>query len=466
MLHLSLGSLASKIRAKQISPVEVMQRLLERIDSLNDDLNAYITVLHEEALAAASRAEKEIMAGNVRGPLHGVPMGLKDIIYTKGIRTTMGYQLFQNYVPDHDATVVEKLKQAGAVIVGKLNTHQLAYGPTGDRSYFGPVRNPCDETKISGGSSSGSGAAVASSLCYAALGTDTGGSIRIPASCCGVVGMKPTFGRISKYGIFPVSWTLDHVGPMTRTVEDNAIVLGALSGHDARDPYSISKETENFTRYLNQEVEGSVVGVPSSFYFENVEEEVKAMVEKAIGVFHDLGAEIRAVEMSHSEEILAAQRVVLASEAFTVHKERLHNHPEQFEEEVRNRLLTGEATRAYEYIQAQQVQPLAVQEYSQALNETDILVSPTIPVLPTDIGQREVNINGYGEDVRSALTRLTGPTDLNGFPALSIRCGFSASGLPVGLQLIGRPFEEANLYGFGHAFEQATSGSVPELGAG
>ncbi len=454
VLHLSLGSLANKMRAKQISPVEVTRQLLERIDSVNAESNAYISVLHEEASAAASRAEKEIAAGNVRGPLHGVPVGLKDIIYTNGVRTTMGSQIFRNYVADHDATVVEKLKEAGAVVVGKLNTHQFAYGPTGDRSYFGPVKNPYDGTKISGGSSSGSGAAVAASLCYAALGTDTGGSVRIPASCCGVVGMKPTFGRVSKYGIFPLSWTLDHVGPMTRTVEDNAIVLGVLSGHDARDPYSVRKETEDFTRYLDREMQGSVVGVPSSFYFENVEEEVQAIVNKAIEVFRNLGAEIREVEIPDSEQILAAQRVVLVSEAFAVHEKRLRDQPEHFEEEVRDRLLTGEATRAYEYIQAQQVKRVAVQEYSQALEEADVLVSPTIPVLPTDIGQREVNIRGYKEHVRSALTRLTGPTDLNGFPALSIRCGYSASGLPVGLQLVGRPFDEANLYRFGHAFEQ------------
>lgn len=350
VLHLSLESLARKIRAKQISPVEVTRQLLERIDSVDDDLNSYITVLYDEALAAASRAEREIVAGNVRGWLHGVPVGLKDIIYTDGVRTTMGSQIFRNYVPDHDATVVEKLREAGAVVVGKLNTHQFAYGPTGDRSYFGPVRNPYDSTKISGGSSSGSAAAVASSLCYAALGTDTGGSVRIPASCCGVVGMKPTFGRISKYGIFPLSWSLDHVGPMTRTVEDNAIVLGALSGHDARDPYSVRRETEDFTRHLNQGIKGSVVGVPSSFYFENVEEEVRAMVNRAIEVFRDLGARIHEVEMPHSEEILAAQRVVLASEAFTVHEERLRGQPEQFEGEVRARLLIGEAIRAYEYI--------------------------------------------------------------------------------------------------------------------
>lgn len=429
---------------------------MERIDSVDDDLNSYITVLYDEALTAASRAEREIVAGNVRGWLHGVPVSLKDIIYTDGVRTTMGSQVFRNHVPDHDATVVEKLKEAGAVVVGKLNTHQFAYGPTGDRSYFGPVRNPYDATKISGGSSSGSGAAVASSLCYAALGTDTGGSIRIPASCCGVVGMKPTFGRISKYGIFPLSWSLDHVGPMTRTVEDNAIVLGVLAGHDARDPYSARRETEDFTRFLDQGIKGSVVGVPSSFYFENVEEEVRATVNKAIEIFHGLGAEIREVEMPHSEEILAAQRVVLASEAFSIHEERLRDQPTQFEEEVRDRLLTGEAIRAYEYIQAQQVKRLAVQEYSQALEEADVLVSPTTSVLPTDIGQREVNIGGYKEHVRSALTRLTGATDLNGFPALSIRCGFSVSGLPIGLQLVGRSFDEANLYRFAHTFELAT----------
>lgn len=455
MLHLSLGSLANRIRAKQISPVEVTRQILQRIDSVNDQLNAYITVVHEEALSEASRAEKEIIAGNLKGPLHGVPVGLKDIIYTDGVRTTMGSQIFQNYVPDHDATVVEKLREAGAVVVGKLNTHQFAYGPTGDRSYFGPVRNPYDTTKVSGGSSSGSGAAVASSLCYAALGTDTGGSVRIPASCCGVVGMKPTFGRISKYGIFPLSWTLDHVGPMTRTVEDNAIVLGALAGHDTRDPCSVRKETEDFTRYLDQGIRGSVVGVPSSFYFENVEEEVQTIVNEAIEVLHELGAEMREVDIPHGEKILAAQRVVLASEAFAVHEQRLRDQPEQFEEEVKDRLLTGKATSAYEYIQARQVKQLAVQAYGQALEEADILVSPTIRVLPTDIDQREVDVRGNKEHVRSALTRLTGPTNLNGFPALSIRCGFSASGLPVGLQMMGRPFDEANLYRFGHAFERA-----------
>jgi aspartyl-tRNA(Asn)/glutamyl-tRNA(Gln) amidotransferase subunit A len=457
VLQWSLIKLARTIREKEVSPVEVMRQLLERIDSVDGKLNAFITVLSEESLAAAARAEKDILTNKPRGPLHGVPVGLKDIIYTRDIRTTMGSEIFKDYVPDYDATVVEKLKGAGAIIVGKLNTHQFAYGPTGDRSYFGSARNPYDNTKITGGSSAGSGAAVAAALCYAALGTDTGGSIRIPASCCGIVGMKPTFGRVSKYGVFPLSWTLDHVGPMTRTVEDNAFLLSILAGYDTKDPYSTREDTEDFTRKLGQEIEGGIVGVPSSFYFENVEQEVEAKVRHAIETLRGLGAKIREVQIPHVREIVSAQRLTLASEALTVHRERLRTQPERFEAEVRERLLANETTKAYEYVEAQQVKHLAVWEFNRALEEVDILVSPTIPHLPTDIDQREVDFDGHKEHVRSAITRLAVPTNLNGFPALSISCGFSSSGLPIGLQLMGKPFDEANLYRFGHAFERALS---------
>jgi aspartyl-tRNA(Asn)/glutamyl-tRNA(Gln) amidotransferase subunit A len=327
VLYWSLTTLAGAIREKQVSPVEVTRQLLERIDEVDKKLNAYITVLSEEALAAASQAERAIMEGNIKGPLHGIPVGLKDLIYTKGIKTTMGSEIYRDYVPDYDAAVVEKLNEAGAILIGKLITHQFAYGTTGDRSYYGPARNPYDTSRITGGSSSGSGAAVSSSLCYAALGTDTGGSVRIPSSCCGIVGMKPSFGRVSKYGVFPLSWTLDHVGPMTRTVEDNAVLLGVLAGYDKRDPYSVQRVTEDFTRYLRQGIKGCTVGVPSSFYFEIMEEEVKAKVLQAIDVFGDMGAEIREIELPHIQEISLAFQTTLKSEAYAIHEKRLRAQP-------------------------------------------------------------------------------------------------------------------------------------------
>jgi aspartyl-tRNA(Asn)/glutamyl-tRNA(Gln) amidotransferase subunit A len=457
----NLAALSNAIGEKQVSPVEVTRQLLERIQQVDKKLNAFITVLSEEALAAASQAEKEIMSGNIKGPLHGIPVGLKDLIYTKGVKTTMGSEIYQDYVPDYDAAVVEKLKEAGAIIIGKLNTHQFAYGTTGDRSYYGPARNPYDTSRITGGSSSGSGAAVASGLCYAALGTDTGGSVRIPSSCCGIVGMKPTFGRVSKYGVFPLSWTLDHVGPMTRTVEDNAILLSVLSGYDERDPYSAQKDTEDFTRYLRQGIKGSVVGVPSSFYFEKVEAEVNAKVQQAIEMLRDLGAEIRVIEIPDIEEISLAFQTTLRSEAYAVHEERLRNQPDKWDEEVKTRLLTGMEPMAYEYVQSQQIKYLAIEQFNQILKEVDVIVAPTIPILPTEINQREIDLNGSKEYVRGLLNRITGPTNLTGSPSLSIPCGLSDSGLPVGLQLIGRRFDEANLYRFGCAFEQGSS--VPAL---
>jgi aspartyl-tRNA(Asn)/glutamyl-tRNA(Gln) amidotransferase subunit A len=454
VLQSSLLKLSGLIKKRQISPMEVTRKLLERIEALNPKLNAYITVVHEKAMESALQAEKEIAAGNWKGPLHGIPIGLKDLIYTKEIKTTMGSAIYKDHIPGYDAAVVEKLKQAGAIIIGKLNTHQFAYGPTGDRSFFGAVKNPYNLSKIPGGSSSGSGASVAASMCFAALGTDTGGSIRIPSACCGIVGMKPTFGRVSKYGVFPLSWTLDHVGAMTKTVQDNAILLNVLSGYDERDPYSVKVKDEDFTRLLHQGVIGSIIGIPSTFYFENVDSEVEKQVRQAVEVFRSLGAEIRIIEIPHLKQISLAQQITIESEAYAVHEEILRNHSKQYDEEVKTRLLKGLSTKAYEYVQAQQVKQLAITEFNHALKEVEMILTPTLPILPTDIGQREINIHGYQEQVRTALMRFTKPTNLNGFPSLSIPCGFSNSGLPIGLQLIGRPYDEANLYRFAYAFEQ------------
>ena len=453
----SLTDLARAFRERHLSPVEAVRVLLGRIEAADGELNAFITVVPERALQEATRAEREILGGHHRGPLHGVPVGLKDLIYTEGVRTTMGSAFFKDYVPDYSATVVLRLEEAGAVMVGKTNTHEFAYGPTGDRSYFGPTRNPHDPARIPGGSSAGSGAAVAADLLYGSLGSDTGGSIRIPAALCGVVGMKPTFGRVSKHGVFPLSWTLDHVGPLTRTVEDNALLLNALAGYDPKDPYSANREPEDFARDLGRGVRGAVIGVPSDFYFEHVEDEVEKRVREAIEVFGSLGAEVRKVGIPHLWETLKAQRLTLAADAYAIHEERLKTDPEKFDEEVRERLLDGERLKAHRYASAQHRKLLAKDEFSRALGEADVLLSPTLPIVATLIDQRDVDIGGYEEPVRSAVTRLTGPTNHNGFPSLSVPCGVTASGLPVGMQLIGRPFDEAALYRFGHAYEEALS---------
>src|SRR5918998_2677064 len=285
----TLAGLARDFWARRLSPVEVVKTLLERIES--DETNAFVTVTAERALERASRAEGEILAGRYKGPLHGVPVALKDIIYTRGVRTTMGSALYSGHVPDHSATVARKLERAGSILIGKTNTHEFAYGPTGDRSHFGATKNPHDTRRITGGSSGGSGAAVAANLCYGAPGSDTGGSIRIPAALCGTVGMKPIFGRVSKSGAFPLSWTLDHVGPITRFVEDNALMLNVLAGHDPEDLYSVDRPAADFTRDLQRGLRGASIGLPMRFYFDHADGEVKALVRQAVEVFRSLGAE-------------------------------------------------------------------------------------------------------------------------------------------------------------------------------
>jgi aspartyl-tRNA(Asn)/glutamyl-tRNA(Gln) amidotransferase subunit A len=449
----SLAGLSRELLARRLSPVEVVRALLGCIEA--DETNSFITVTVEWALKRASQAEREILAGRYRGPLHGVPVALKDIIYTRGVSTTMGSAFYSGHVPDHSATVARKLEEAGYVLIGKTNTHEFAYGPTGDRSYFGPTRNPHDTRRITGGSSGGSGAAVAANLCYGGLGSDTGGSIRIPAALCGIVGMKPTFGRVSKSGVFPLSWTLDHVGPITRTVEDNALMLNVLAGHDQEDPYSVDRPAEDFARDLRRGVKGGKICIPRGFFFDHVDEEVTARLHQAVEVFRSLGAEVREVEIPNLWDTLHAQRLILGAEAYAVHQDRLENEPDRFGDEVSERLMDGERVKAYRYANARRRGMLATDEFDRALDDVDVLLTPTLPIVATEIGQREVDIGEYKESVRSALTRFTGPTDLTGHPSLSVPCGTTASGLPVGLQLIGRRFDEATLYRFGHAYEEA-----------
>ena len=449
----SLAALSRDLGERRLSPVEVVGTLLGRIEA--DESNSFVTVTAERALEEASLAEREIVAGRQKGALHGVPIALKDLIYTSGVRTTLGSAFFSEHVPDHSATVALRLEEAGSILIGKTNTHEFAYGPTGDRSYFGPTRNPHDERRITGGSSGGSGAAVAAHLCYGALGSDTGGSIRIPSALCGTVGMKPTFGRVSKHGAFPLAWSLDHVGPITRTVEDNAMMLNALAGHDPEDPYSVDLAPEDFTRDLERGVRGATIGLPSSFYFEHADEEIEARVREAVEVFRSLGAEVREVEVPNLWETLHAQRLVLAAEAYAVHEERLKTEPERFDDHGLERLLDGERLKAFRYANAQRRKLHSRREFERVLQGVNVLLTPTVPIPATEIGQRETKIDGYDEAVYSALTRLTGPTNLNGLPSLSVPCGTTTTGLPAGLQLIGRPFYEATLYRFGYAYEGA-----------
>ncbi|MEH7122330.1 amidase [Bacillus sp. JJ1773] len=453
VLEWSIEQLSKSIKEKEISPVEVLNTSLNLISAKNKELNAFITIIEEESKKAAKRAEEEIINGNYKGPLHGIPIGLKDLICTAGVKTTFGSEVFKDYIPNFDAEVVTKLKDAGAILIGKLNMHAFAYGTTGDRSFFGPVKNPHNPQKITGGSSSGSGAAVASYLCYGSVGSDTGGSIRMPASMCGIVGMKPTFGRVSKYGSIQLCPTLDHLGPMTRTVTDNALMLNALSGFDKKDSYSAYSNIEDFTEGINIGIRGKKIGIPTSFYFDIIDTEVRRVFDLVVENCRQLGAEIVPVELSGMNELLTAQQVILAAEAYTSLEKNLINTPEQIEEEVRSRAIAGMLIQASEYIQMLQIKHKAIDMHNEVFNKVDVILTPTLPMVPTNIEQRETNSYGLQEHVR-IFARLTGPSNTTGLPAISVPGGVSECGLPIGVQFIGKAFAEAELYQFAYALEQ------------
>jgi aspartyl-tRNA(Asn)/glutamyl-tRNA(Gln) amidotransferase subunit A len=448
----SLSELSEAIANKKISPVEVTKATLEQIKKRNPELNAFITVMEEQALEKSAEAEQDIMRGNYKGELHGVPIGLKDLIYTKGVRTTIAAEKYKDFVPDYDAEIVTRLEKAGAIIIGKLNMHQFAYGTTGDRSYYGPARNPLNLSKITGGSSSGSGSSVAGKLCFGAIGSDTGGSIRIPASCCGIVGMKPTFGRVSKHGATTLSWSLDHLGPMTRTVEDNAIMLNYISGYDPKDAYSVQSQYEDFTKNIGLGVKDLRIGIPTSFYLDIIEPEVQQIFDQAVDSLRRQGAKVVPVDLPFMDELLTAQQIIISTEGYHALEEEL-KYPELIDDEVRARITSGMLTLASDYLRMLRVKHMAIDIFSKALKEVDVIITPTLCALPTDIEQREMDLNGRKEHPR-ILARLTGPTNTVGFPSISVPGGFAANGMSVGIQFIGSPFDEKTLYQVSAVLEQ------------
>lgn len=460
----SIEELSPLLRDKQISPVELTNAVLKNVENYNEKINAYIQIEREKAIRSAKVAEKEISEGKYRGRLHGIPMALKDIIYFKDEKTTVGSKIHQDFIPDFDATVVSRLKQEGVIFSGKLNLHEYAWGATTTNPHFGACHNPWDLNKIPGGSSGGSGAAVAADMTIASLGTDTGGSIRIPASCCGIIGLKPTHGRISKFGCFPLAWSLDHIGPMTKTVSDAALLLEVLSGYDPKDPTSVDVPVINYTEMLSEDISGTVIGINEDYFFNKVDNQVDVAVQKAILELEKLGAKIEIVKIPTLSLSEFGELVTITAEASAIHHDNLVKHPEKFGDDVRLLLEFGELISAVDYLKAQQVRRQLSNDFALAFKQVDVLITPTLPFLPPNIGDNTVNINGEKFNFLDEVIRFTGPGNLTGLPALSIPCGIS-EGLPIGLQIMGPAFKEENVLKVAYSIEKLNllHGQKPKL---
>ncbi len=457
---MTIREAAAGLRARRFSAVELANTALARIGRHDPGLRAFITVTGEQALEQARQADRELAMGQDRGPLHGIPVGLKDLFGTKGVRTTAGSKVYENFVPERNATVVEKLLAAGAVVMGKLNMHELAYGITSANPHFGTVRNPWNPQHSPGGSSGGSGAAVATQMVFMAMGSDTGGSIRIPASFCGTVGLKPTYGRVSRFGVLPLGFSLDHAGPLTRSVRDAALTLNAIAGHDPRDPGSSRRPVVDFVPDEDCSIRGLRIGFPESFFFEHLHEDVESAVRGALARAGSLGAMIRPVRLPDMAALNAIARIVLLSEASAALEPHMENRA-QFGPDVLALLDQGRLVPAPDYVNAQRLRRQMRREFDQVWKEVDCLIAPATPSPAPRIGDTTIRLGGRDEDVRLATTRLVRGVNALGFPALSLPCGLSESGLPVGLQIIGPAFEEAQLLRIGAALEDGGVGIPP-----
>jgi aspartyl-tRNA(Asn)/glutamyl-tRNA(Gln) amidotransferase subunit A len=445
---------AAALRARKVSSAELTEAALNRIAFLQEKLKAFITVMSDNARARARRADEELARGIDRGPLHGIPVAVKDVFCTKGVRTTCGSKIFAGFVPDRDAAVVEKLEAAGAVLVGKANMHELAYGITSSNPHFGYVRNPWDPHRIPGGSSGGSGAAVAAGMVFMAMGSDTGGSIRIPASFCGTAGLKPTSGRVSRYGVMPLDFSLDHMGPLARSVRDLAVTLQAIAGYDERDDTSSRQPAGGYMPPPEVSIREVRVGLPENFYFERIDPEVSQAVRRAAEVAGRLGARVVPVRVPDMAAVNTVGRVILLSEASALMERHLERRAD-FGADVLSLLDQGRLLAATDYVNAQRLRRRMQREFAAVWQDADCLLTPATPTPAPQIGETTVAIDGVEEDVRLASTRLVRGINVLGLPALSAPCGFSARGLPLGLQIVGRPFDEALILRVGAALEDA-----------
>ena len=449
--YLTIAEAAELIRKHQLSPVDLTRAHLERIEALDPHLHVYITVTAGRALKEARMAEGAILGGDYRGPLHGIPMAFKDLYDTKGIRTTAHSKVLWERVPDEDATVVARLAQSGTVLLGKLAMFEFATGGPSPKTPVPAARNPWHFDYTTAGSSSGSGAAVAAGLSMATLGSDTGGSIRNPSARCGIVGIKPTYGRVSRFGALRTSWSLDHFGPMARTVQDTALMLQAISGYDPKDPGSSRATVPDYSFSLNRDIKGMVLGVHRNHYFdsETVHPEVLAAVETAIGVLEELGARTKPVDIPSLEYVAAAGNCIQKSEAFVYHMDMARNHAEDYGPNVLTSVRSGALYSAADYIQAQRMKSMVKEEYDRVLAEVDALVTPTMAQPPERYEEYDAHRAGEAPYFPRLCSFL-------GVPAISIQCGFTSEGLPIGLQIAGKSFDESTIIRIAHAYERNT----------
>jgi len=445
--YATIRELGTRYRKRELSPVEVTRALLARIEKLDPALHAFVTLTPDRALADARAAEDALRRGDER-PLLGIPVGHKDIYLTKGIRTTGGSALFADWVPDSDSTVGRRWQDAGTVLLGKLITHEFAFGLQFPGHRFQPARNPWNLEHIPGGSSSGSGAALTAGLLHGATGSDTGGSIRGPAAFCGITGLKPTYGRVSRAGVMTLSWTLDHTGPMARTVEDCAYLLQAIAGHDAADPASSTRPVDDYVGALDGSVRGLRIGVPRNYFFEDADTDNVRAFEDALGTLRKLGADVRDLQIP-AFNLSRSFMLIMLSEAFAYHEQDLRLHPELYGEMLRERLLTGALVTGPEYVQAQRVRMQICADVAEVMKTVDVLATPTTPKTAPTFKTM------YDPELAFPRTNMP-PFNLTGQPTLALPCGLSASGLPLSLQLSGRAFEEATVLRLGHAYQRAT----------
>lgn len=450
LAYLPLTEAAKLVEEKEVSPVDLTDAVLDRIEDLNPKVNAYNAVFKEEAIEAAKKAEAEIQSGRYLGPLHGIPLAVKDI-YESG-PTNCGSKTLEHYVAEEDATSVTKLKEAGAVIVGKTATYEFAYGFPTRQSYYKPTLNPYNFQHEAGGSSSGSAAACAAGMAYGAMGSCTGGSIRWPAQCCGIVGLKATYGRVSRAGVYPLSWSLDHTGPLTRTVADAAAVLQGCAGYDPKDPASADVPVPNFSEKIGRDIKGMKVGLLRNLYEDNCDPKVMEPYSQAIPVFQELGAEVVDVDCINLRQLQAIEWPTLFSDAAAIHIENVRRRGDDYNPHAKLFIAYGLLVSSVYYLQAQRVRAQVRDDLLRALDNVDVLVSPTAgfqvpPVLDESPG---LSIIAGDFSVYTPMFNITG------FPAIQVPCGFDSDGLPVGLQIAGKPFDEATIVQVAHAYEQAS----------